>query len=281
MHGDLTEYEYGIHGMRANSFSRKSTARRAPGAILGTLFTLAIATQAGPAQAQWLVHDVGSATAAAAEYSTQADRWVNTTKHYAEEIAHFQSESAYWQSVYAKLSTFNLQMFAMTNQFKRIDDDYGVADECPGASGGLVGDITSALSSFVPKMGGDVIKQQRDLCRMIVMTKNHKYNSTVDYLTFLATQTQTLTSIQEQRLKEVDTSPGKLDSNLVETARYATNIDTAKTEWETEMQQADAQITMLKQMQSILSRRAMNGEPSALGTVVNIVALKGAFSTGN
>jgi hypothetical protein len=44
------------------------------------------------------------------------------------------------------------------------------------------------------------------------------------------------------------------------------------------MQQCDAQIAALQQIQANLSRRAMNGSPSPLGTLVNTVALKAAFS---
>jgi hypothetical protein len=267
--------------MSLNIFPRKSLARRLSEVCLGAAFTLVVGSYAQEARAQWIVNDPVLAELAATKVGTDASNWLETVKSYTETYAHYQSEIAYWQSIYDKLSTFNLQMFAITNQFKRIADDYGVKDECPGVSGGLAGDITSALSSFVPNMGGDVIKQQQDLCRMIVMTKNHKYNSTVDYLTFMATQTQELSNIQRQRLAEVGSSPGKLESNTTETVRYAANLETARTNWQTDIAQADAQIDMLKQIQSILSRRAMNGEPSALGTLVNVTALKAAFTVSN
>lgn len=257
---------------------RKILARRLPQVCLTAALTLAVGGYAGQARAQWLVHDVTAITNAANEYGLQAGRWADTVKQYADTIQHYQSEVMYWQNMYDKLSTFNLQLFALTNQFKRIPDDYGVKDECPGVSGGLAGDITSALTSFLPNMGGDVIKQQQQLCEMIVMTKNRKYNSSVDYLVFVAQESGDLQKIQLQRMTDVGQSPGKLDSNNTETVRYASNLATAREHWESDMKQSDLQIEMLMKMQSTLSRRAMNGEPSAWGTLVNVALLKAAFT---
>lgn len=264
--------------MSTKTSLRTSLARRLPQICLTAALTLAIGGFSQQARAQWLVEDVTAVTNAAKEYGLQAGRWADTIKQYADTIEHYKTQVEYWQNVYAKLSTFNLQLFALTNQFKRIPDDYGVKDECPGVSGGLAGDITSALTSFLPNMGGDVIKQQQQLCTMIVMTKNRKYNSTVDYLLYIADQSKELQEIQLQRITQVGQSPGKLDSNTTETVRYGTNLATAKEHWESDMKQSDMQIEMLMKMQSTLSRRAMNGEPSAWGTLVNVALLKAAFT---
>jgi len=264
--------------MNAMTSLRKSLARRLPQMLLTAALTAAAGGYAEQARAQWLVEDVTAVTNAASEYGLQASRWVQTAQQYADTIAHYTSEVAYWQSVYSKLSTFNLQLFAVTNQFKPIAADYGVADECPGVSGGLAGDITSALSSFLPNMGGDVIKQQQQLCQMIVMTKNRKYNTTVDYLLYISLQSQNLLDMQKQRIAEVGSSPGNLSSNNTEVTRYGSNLATAREHWESDMKQSDMQIEMLMKMQSTLSRRAMNGQPSALGTLVNVAALKAAFT---
>jgi hypothetical protein len=265
--------------MSPTKFVRKSLARRLTQILLSAALTAAVGGYTEQAHAQWLVEDVTAVTNAASEYGLQAGRWADTVKQYSDTIAHYQSEVAYWQSVYSKLSTFNLQLFAATNQFKRIPDDYGVADDCPGVTGGLAGDITSALSSFLPNMGGDVIKQQTQLCQMIAMTKNRKYNTSVDYLLYVASQSQDLLDIQKQRITEVGSSPGNLASNEAEVTRYGTNLATAREHWESDMKQSDLQIEMLMKMQSTLSRRAMNGQPSALGTLVNVAALKAAFTT--
>lgn len=267
--------------MSLNIFPRKSLARRLSEVCLGAAFTLVVGSYAQEARAQWLVHDVGSATAAAAEYGTQAERWAERMKQWAVTAQQYKDQFDFLQSEYKKLETFNFQLFATTNQFKRIPDDYGVTDECPGVSGGLAGDITSALTSFLPDMGGDVIKQQTEICRMIVLTKNRKYNSTVDYLLLVAAESKDIQDVQLQRILGVGSSNGALASNATETIRYGSSLQTSREIWESDMKQSDTQIAMLQQLQSTLARRAMNGQPSALGTLVNVTALKAAFTVKN
>lgn len=245
--------------------------------LLASGLTLAIGSYSQPTQAQWLVQDNMSIIKAAKEYAEQAKRWTDTMKQYSSTIQHYAAQVAFWQQQLVKLQSLNFQLFALQNQFKRIPDDYGMTDECPGVSGGLAGDITSALQSFLPNMGGDVVKQQKQICQMIVLSKNAKYNMTVDYLQYVAAASKDLASIQTDRMTKVDQSPGNLQSVMEASQRYGESLSTAKEHWESNMSQQDIQIQMLQQMQSTLARRAMNGQPSPIGTLVNVAAMKVAF----
>jgi hypothetical protein len=263
--------------MKSKTYLRKSLAASIFKACLATGLTLAVGSYSQPTQAQWLVQDNTSILKAVKEYAEQAKRWAQTMQQYQATVQHYAAQVQFWQQQLIKLQSLSFESFALQNQFQKIPDDYGINDECPGVSGGLAGDITSALQSFIPNMGGDVVKQQRQLCQLIVMTKNRKYNKTVDYLQSVATATKDLAHIGDDRATAVGEDPGKLAAIVDDTNRYSANLDTAKQTWETDMQQSDAQIQMLQQIQSNLSRRAMNGQPSPLGTLVNVAAMKAAF----
>jgi hypothetical protein len=239
-------------------------------ACFAAALTLGIGSYSGPSQAQWWTQDNSAIIKAVKEYAEQARRWSDTLKQY-------QGEVAFWENMSVKLQGLTFESFTLQNQFKTIPADYGMADECPGVTGGLAGDITSALSSFVPDMGGDVIKQQRTICQLIVQTKNHKYNATVAYLTSLGQAIKDLKAIADRRANEVGKDNGNLQAVANDAENYNTSVNTAEKTWRTEMTQSDAQIQMLMQIQSNLARRAMNGQPSPLGTLVNVAAMKVAF----
>nr|WP_063570701.1 hypothetical protein [Luteibacter rhizovicinus] len=256
--------------MNPKTILRKSLTASIVKACLATALTLGIGSYSAPTHAQWWTQDNSAILKAVKEYAEQAKRWTATLEQY-------KGELTFWQDMSVKLQGLSFETFTLQNQFKRVPDDYGMADECPGVTGGLAGDITSALSSFVPNMGGDVIKQQRTTCQLIVQTKNHKYNATVDYLQSLAQALKDLATIADERARKVGTQNGQLQGVIDDTNRYKASVDTAEKTWRTEMTQSDAQIQMLMQVQSNLARRAMNGQPSPLGTLVNVAAMKVAF----
>jgi hypothetical protein len=246
--------------------------------------TIATGIASVPAHAQWFTQDNAAISKAAAEYSAQARRWIetiqqykNTIAHYGKEVAHWKAQIDQWEQQLVKLKALDIEIFSLENKFAPVADDYGVKEECPGSSGGLAADITTALQSFIPVMDGDVVKQQKDLCRLVVRSKNAKYNRTVKYLGFIAQATRDFEAIQTTRFNSVDKSPANLQSVATDTARFASNLSEARAAWETDLKQHDAQIHMLRQMQAILSRRAMNGQPSPLGTLVNTAAMRAAF----
>ena len=259
---------------------KTSTSRRASrrkGLVAGLMLACTLFAGSGQAQVGVIVNDPESMGKAIAEYAEQAKRWADTVAQYKATIDHYTAQVAFWQEQLVKLQSLNFSLFTLQNQFKKIPDDYGMRDACPGVTGGLAGDITTALQSFLPNMGGDVVKQQRDLCQLIVLTKNQKYNDTVDYLQAVAEESNHFYVIQAQRMKTAK-SPGDLSANDNELSQFQSRVTQAQAAWSSKMTTLDTQIQMLQQLQGVLSRRAMNGSPSPLGTLINTVALKAAFS---
>jgi len=277
MKHSMSDVTTDLKTMKSKTCQRKSLATSIFKACLVTGLTLAVGSYSEPTQAQWWTQDNSAILKAVKEYAEQAKRWAKTMQQYQAQVQHYADQVAFWQQMLVKLQGLSFESFALQNQFKKIPDDYGMSDECPGVSGGLAGDITSALQSFVPNMGGDVVKQQRQICQLIVMTKNRKYNMTVDYLQAISTAIKDLAHISDDRENKVGVNTGNLTGIIDDTSRYAANIDTAEKTWKSDMEQSDTQIQMLLQMQSNLSRRAMNGQPSPLGTLVNVAAMKAAF----
>lgn len=228
------------------------------------------------ARAQWIVEDPTAIAKSVEEYANQAQRWMQTAQQYESVVQHYAAQVQFWQQQLNKLQHLNFTLFTMQNQFQKIDPEYGVQDACPGIQGSLSGDITSILQSFLPNMGGDVVKQQQQLCQMIVMTKNKKYNDTVDYLQAVGASANDLLNL-ETRVMQNSPDPGDAQSNQVDTSTYQARIDQAEKDWNANMTQDQAQLDMLTQMQSILSRRAMGGSPGIMGSVVNAAVLTGAL----
>ncbi|HKT29210.1 hypothetical protein [Dyella sp.] len=269
--------------MKAPDYLRTGLRKKLTVAVV--ILAGSLTTVTNMAQGVQIVNDPMSLARAIEEYAQQESRWIQTAQHYMDQIQHYKDvmqhyadQAAFWQQQLVKLQGLNFQLFTLQNQFTHIPDDYGVSDACPGITTSLAGDITSALQSFIPQMGGDVVKQQRQLCGLIVMTKNKKYNDTVDYLQAVARASSDLTQIQEERFTKVDNSSGNLDANTNDIGRYQGNLTQAREQWQSNMQQNDAQVQMLQQIQSNLSRRAMQGSPSVLGTIINSTALKAALS---
>jgi hypothetical protein len=98
----------------------------------------------------------------------------------------------------------------------------------------------------------------------------------VGYLQQVATAGNELLTIEMQRYN-LSKNPGDLQANQNEAALFQSRLNDAKDTWKSNMTQDDAQIDMLMQMQSILSRRAMGGSPNIMGTVVNAAVLAGAL----
>lgn len=263
--------------MKKQDINKTSRRSRTQKVALALGLGLAVGLVGTNARAQWMVEDPTAIAKAVQEYENQAERWVETHDQYLLQADHYAQQAAFWQQQLVALQALNFSLFTMQNQFQKIAPDYGVQDACPGIQGSLSGDITAALQSFIPQMGGDVVQQQQQLCQLIVMTKNKKYNDTVDYLETVAAQTSQLQGIEVERLKSVLQDPGKLSANNNEAQRFQGQITSAQQTWETNMKQDDAQIDMLRNVQANLSRRAMGGSPNVMGSVVNAAVLAGAL----
>ncbi|HVI55561.1 MAG TPA: hypothetical protein VM621_10985 [Luteibacter sp.] len=234
--------------------------------------TLAAGSFTTPVHAQWIVNDPLVAGNDLVEFGKDLERWGET-------YSHIQATVAFWQQQLVQIQSLQFKLFQMKQQFPKLPDDYGVAANCPGASL-FSGDITSALANFASSQltGGDVTTQQRDVCVLLQMTKNQKYEATRLYLQQLDAQTSSLAQLALLRVTQVSESPGKLSSYAADTGKYTADMMQARETWQSNEQQLDAQIGMLERRQQVLSRQAINGSNDILGNLVNMAALKAAFS---
>jgi len=263
--------------MAPSQATLRHSPRRMIRSLLATFLAIATLSPAPEANAQWLVQDPAAIFTAVQEYATQAKRWIETAQHYKDTIQHYADQVAFWKQQLVKLQGLNLEVFKLENQFRHIPEDANLAETCPGAVRSHF-DITTVLESLVPNMGGDIVKEQNRVCESILRSNNRKYNLTVDYYNFLKTSMKDLETIHSDRLSKVGESVANLSSILTDTQRYAANIDEARKKWEGDVAQQDLVLSMLTAQQAMLARRAMNGSPSPLGTLVNTAALRAAFT---
>ncbi|MGF6712213.1 hypothetical protein QFZ41_003177 [Luteibacter sp. W1I16] len=242
--------------------------------------TLACGTHTEPARAGVPVIDYTAIVNALQNYWEQYGRWIDTAQHYQQVLDHYTKQAAFWETQLNKLQHLNFTLFKLKHQFTEVAEDFGVEVECPGrvASGGLAGVLDSALDKLLPDMNGDVIEQQQKICALIVQAKNIKYNDTVRYLNYVAEKGTEMENVQTSLIGKIGESEGNTTAFAAQLTEFGQTLSTARAQWESNQKQADAQIDMLLTMQANLSRRAMNGSPSVLGTVVDAAALKAAFN---
>lgn len=242
--------------------------------------TLACGMHSEPARAGLPVIDYTAIFNSLKNYFDQYSRWIDTAQQYQKVLGHYTEQAAFWQTQLNKLQHLNFTLFTLKHQFTEVDENFGVDVECPGriAKGGLSGVLDTALDKLIPDMNGDVLQQQQDICALVVQAKNLKYNDTVRYLNFVAEKGAEVAKVQTDLIGKIGESSGNTANFTAQLTEFGQTLDSAKAQWESNQKQADAQIDMLLTMQANLSRRAMSGSPSVLGTVVNTVALKAAFN---
>ncbi|UPG95816.1 hypothetical protein [Luteibacter aegosomatissinici] len=248
-------------------------------ACLTAALTVTCSLHTDTAKAGMPVIDYTAISQAAINFQKELLQWGKTLAHYGQVMQHYTEQAAFWQQQLNKLQSLDLDLFQLEQNFTTIDQNYGVDIMCPGASSSIIDKVTSSLTSLV-NPNSDVLGQQKTICANIVRTENRKYNDTVLYLQSLRKQTDNFLQITAMRLTQIGNSPGNTEGLTQETERYSANMELAKTKWESSMQQYDIQLNLLKQQQTVLARRALNGQDSVWGQVVNTVALKIAL-TGN
>ncbi|WP_448100800.1 hypothetical protein [Luteibacter jiangsuensis] len=242
------------------------------------LFVMSAGVPIEQARAGMPVFDYSNFAQNVKSFFTELEQWKTTADQYTKVWSHYIEEAAFWQQQLNKLKSLNLSMFELEQNFAKVDADYGIDVMCPGANPSSVIDtVTSSLASLI-NADADIVGQQQKICVKIVRTQNRKYNDTVDYLQSLTKQTSSFVEITQARLSAIGTSPGNTEGLTQETARYSANLQLAREKWETSMHQLDVQIDLLKQQQTVLARRALNGKPSLWGTLVNTAALQGALT---
>ncbi len=185
-------------------------------------------------------------------------RWLDTSRHYTQQLV--------------SGGVFQGQSMAMMDQFQERTLTYGLQVDCPGTPGGDI-NLWQALSL---DMTGDIKAQQLQVCQRIVVAQNQRFNEMVKMLQTVRKRDEELKQIAQDRM-QVGSSEGRLaaNDNQIEAFRARAQLDAEY--WQTVAAAYDGYIVSLHEDQQRLARQALNGGASALGSVVQGVALKGAL----
>ncbi len=231
---------------------------------------IAVCLFAGPANATWIVNDPMSMAKALQEYAEQAKRWTETIKQYQMQLEHYQQQLI-------KLQRLQFGDSTMADNFPERPQDYGLEDSCPGASQSGINGLMNQFKALAPDMNGSAVDEQMKVCARIVMAKNAQYNETVRMLKRLIQRNEQFKQVQSQR-DGVGTSQGALSANDNEVRRFVAQNSMDLDYWQAQMKAYDAYIVALKDDQSRLARRALDGNKNILGQVIQAGVLAGALS---
>ncbi len=232
---------------------------------------LAAFLAAGPANATWIVNDPMSMAKALQEYAEQAKRWGETIKQYQMQLEHYQQQLI-------KLQRLQFGDSTMSDNFPERPQDYGLEDSCPGASQSGIAGLMNQFKALAPDMNGSAVDEQMKVCARIVMAKNAQYNETVRMLKRLIQRNEQFKQVQSQR-DGIGTSQGALAANDNEVRRFVAQNAMDLDYWQAQMKAYDTYIVALKDDQSRLARRALDGNKNnILGQVIQAGVLAGALS---
>ncbi|NYH48662.1 hypothetical protein [Xanthomonas arboricola] len=246
-------------------FLRHPISRLAAGLLLS------IGLCAGPANAQVVVTNPTGMAKDLKEYAEQAKRWTETIKQYQQQLQHYQQQLI-------KLQRLQFNEPQLENNFVLRDLSHGLDAYCPGASG-----VAGIFEKMVPislgsLTGNDLQKTQNEICKQIVVAQNSQYNEAILMIQRLVERSRDFERVQRQRDGGGD-KQGALAANDNEVQRYAARNAMELSHWEARMKAYDIYIAGLRDDQSLLAKRALDGDKGdILGQVIQAAALKIALS---
>ncbi|MCC8616943.1 hypothetical protein [Xanthomonas vesicatoria] len=244
---------------------------RHPISRFATGLLLSIGLCAGSANAQVVVTNPTGMAKDLKEYAEQAKRWTETIKQYQQQLQHYQQQLI-------KLQRLQFNEPELENKFVTRDLSHGLDAYCPGASG-----IAGLFERMVPVSldsltGNDLQKTQNEICKQIVVAQNSQYNEAILMIQRLVERSRDFERVQRQRDNGGD-KQGSLAANDNEVQRYAARNAMELSHWEARMKAYDIYIAGLKDDQSLLAKRALEGDKNdILGQVIQAGALKIALS---
>lgn len=194
---------------------------------------------------------------------------------HAKENAHFLAEAQHMQQQLIQLQGFMASQMPMDDMFQERAENYGMADECPEASGVQAG-LSLLRQPLQLDMKGDIKQQQSELCQRIVVARNAKYNETVKILKQLRTRNAEMQKLDQER-STTGTNQGSLDSNNNNTYRLQTRTQMDLDYWQATITAYDAYILACNQDQQRLLKKAMNGTNTTIGAFTQGAVLKAAL----
>lgn len=148
---------------------------------------------------------------------------------------------------------------------------------CSGSDGSIAGSLMGALTSA---FASEYVRAQHQICEMIVDVEVRKYNSTADMLSRIkgpGGYAELAHKLEAMREGLGFLANGDLSSINNQANRNMANLRAEMANWETGIAGYDVMLKSLQDMQSTLASRAMNGQPSLLGTSIQAAALAAAL----
>ena len=222
-----------------------------------------------PAAAQQVVHDpisfveqLRQVASDAIEFGKTAKRWGETADHYQQQLI--------------RVQRLNFGQAQMHDDFPSRAADHGMDDLCPGDAGPRE-PVAAALKLALPKLDGDLVREQLSLCQRRVYAENMKYNESVRMLRTLLARNQEFQSLELQR-DAAGTSQGALAANDNEAQRFMLRTSMELDYWQARMKAYDDYIAALKADQSRLAKRALDGKKGTMiGNVIQAGVLAAAL----
>lgn len=261
--------------MRSEHTSR-SRFRRMP---LAAGLVLACGLMVGKANAGFPVTDVGnmfnhtmnqintlvSQIEAATEYGQTLSRWQRTIQEYQNAMTRINSllDGSALSSITGS-----------AGEMQKRAENYQVAERCRSTSGGL--SLGNLFSSLLPNPDGNIIEGQQKLCQMKYTLLNKKHNELIDMVQTAA-----------QRQQEIKNNLSKLMSGSgidgEQKAAASQSLDLmSRSLVELQYSQAkisayDGMVQSLDSDMNFLAQKALNGNPTVLGTLTDTAMLEGAL----
>jgi len=258
--------------------SRRTASRtslRLDHAILAT--ALACGLFAGSTQAQVIVSDpILEGSGAAIDASTAAS-YARQALQLEQEVQSAANTYAQLQNILMQAQNLGTNISLVSTPLTQISDSSQiVASACPGAGGGIVGDVLTALSSAL-SANEPVTTRQQMICAQIVTYQVDEYNKTVVALNAVGQFSSTTLTKINNLITSVDTL-GKTSNAQAQAQSIQLNLEAAMKTWETQVQSDEYMIKALQHQQGVLAKVAMNGSNTILGNVIQASALKLAFT---
>ena len=238
--------------------------------VAGLVLTGVLA--AGPARGQALVNDPPHTIKTVLG-------WINTHKQDLKQIQQWRDQLNHYQQQLVSASKLLDRSITMTMDFKERALDYGMADQCraPGSGGGSVLSLSALWARVAPDMNGDIKAQQYDICQLMVMTGNARFNEQVRMINNIQERDRELKAIAA-RGQAIGSSQGKLESVKTEISQFGARATMDMQYSESVLVAYDGLLVSLAQDQQRLAQRALRGTgQDVIGAVVQGASLKGAL----
>lgn len=196
------------------------------------------------------------------EYRAQATRWSQQLQHYQQELV----------KVMGFASSFNIPL---DQNLVEVPETRMVAELC---GGGVDFSVAGLLSAFTINPEGNILEQQRDVCRRIQVAKNRKYNATVKFMKELKPQLDSELKQLEAR-RNASQAKGNVDASVSDAVAFDNKLKVQFEAWEMQMKGYDAYIASMEDDNRTLAQIALQGKKTDIRReLIRTIALKKALA---